>query len=33
MRDEELTQEELDKLLDELYESGGSRNPVTGSPE
>ncbi len=27
MRDEELTPEELDKLLDQLYESGGSLNP------
>ena len=38
MRDEELTQEEKDrieyeKMLDQLYESGGNRNPVTGSPE
>ena len=36
--DKELTQEEKDrieyqKMIDLLYESGGNRNNVTGSPE
>ena len=33
VKDDELTQEELDKLIDDLYGNGQDRNPTTGSPE